>query len=1207
MNRKKKTIFLAITLLCINFSLFAQSISIILNNVSVKDAMTELKGKSGYSFVYAASDLDTRKNISVNANDLKQAIEQILSGQDVTYEIQGKNIIISQKGATKQQFSDQQKEIKGNVKDAMGTEIIGASVIEVGTSNGTITDLDGNFSLNVKDNAKIEISFIGFETQRVNVVPGKTLNIVLKEDTKMLDEVVVTGYGGTQKRSKVTNSISSVKKENLSVGLFSNPAQALSGAVSGLRVIQTSGNPSASPRIVLRGGTNLDGSGSPLIVVDGQLREDMADINPEDIESMDVLKDAGATAIYGARANNGVILISTKRGQEGRTQIGIKTKVGFNFLNSPYDWMNGEDYIWWMRTAYQRSSQIFHLSNGQWAGIQNMSTLTSPMPYGTGNIYWEDADKKIPATSIKDSRASYSPMIYTDDLAFLLKEGWQTMIDPVYGNKIIYKDYATSENITSPAMSQDYNASLSGGNQKSSYYANVGYNKTDGLPKGLEYKRISATLNADYKLKPWLTSSTNISFINSKKNALPDGSTANKTNEDMFFSGLMSQPPTLREENPTANFGINIGNYYRNFTTNKFSLAQNLTFNIIEGLSLKLSAMTMFDEIFNESSNKDIIQSGGNVNKTRSTSAFFQRDLQQTYNAILNYKFNIEAKHSVDAMVGYAFYDFRRKGFSASGSEAPTEDFGDLGLTSTGENKRSIDSWHERQRIMSFFGRLNYDYLSRYLLSFTIRRDGYSILLGDNRWGTFPGVSAGWIMSRESFMEKYQDIISFVKVRASYGINGNVSNISGDYVRNGAYDLQGSYVTSAYNGTVGFILGKLANPLLRWEKSHTFEVGLDLSFLENRINTNFTFYDRKTADKYADIPLPGTAGVNTIRTNNGEIRNRGFEFDLGFKIINTNDWSWDVNVNGGINKNKILKLPFNGLEKNRQNASQIYTGNGNELMWVGGYQEGEEPGALYAFLAEGIYKSESEIPGNLIDKTSGDNGSNGLWLYGPEAWAKLSDAQKANASGSAIALPIQPGDVKWKDVNNDGVIDDYDKVKMGYKTPRITGGLHSSVRYKNLTLYARMDYGLGHKILDSRTPWIMGNMVGLYNTINLTKDSWSPENPNGKYPIYTWADQLGKRNYARESSLFVYNGDYLAFREVALSYKVPAHLTNRVGIESLELSVTGQNLGYWTAAKTVYNPEISDGRSIWAGNDSLDRTGGYPLPRTLILGLNVTF
>lgn len=535
-------------------------------------------------------------------------------------------------------------------------------------------------------------------------------------------------------------------------------------------------------------------------------------------------------------------------------------------------------------------------------------------------------------------------------------------------------------------------------------------------------------------------------------------------------------------------------------------------------------------------------------------------------------------------MLGFEYYDSYYKAFSASGSGAPTDDFADLGLTDPGEGKRNIDSSHSRQRIMSFFGRINYDYQSKYLLSLVMRRDGYSKLAKDNRWGIFPGVSAGWVFGKESFMEPLNDIISFAKLRASYGLNGNVN---ADWVGN--YTVQGSYSTNTYNGNVGYLLGSLPIPYLQWEKSQTFEVGLDLSFLANKINANLTYYNRKTENKYASIPLPASSGVSSITSNNGKLQNQGLEMDFGFKLLNTKDWKWDLNVNAAYNINKILELPNNGLENNRQNAFQVYSGNGDELIWVGGYQEGQRPGDIYAYKAEGIYKSYDEIPGNLIDQSIGNNGSNNKILYGPDAWAKLTDEQKANA------LPIQPGDVKWKDVNGDGIIDQYDKVKIGNTTPKWTGGINTNVSWKSLTLSMRLDYALGFTVIDWKTPWIMGNMQGTYNTIEDTKKTWSPDNPNGIYPTYVWADQLGKRNYARNSSMFMYNGNYLALRELTLSYRLPSIWVNKAGLSNVELSVTGQNLGYWTEADHMYSPESSD------------NNGGYPLPRTVIFGINIGF
>lgn len=1081
----------------------------------------------------------------------------------------------------------------GVVKDATGETIIGASVVVKGTTNGTITGIDGDFALqNVKQGDIIQVSFVGYITQEVKWT-GRPLNITLQDDTQTLEEVVVTAYGGRQLRSKVTNSIAKVDDKTLSSGIHSNPAQALAGAVAGLRVQMTDGDPGATPTIVLRGGTNLDGSGSPLIIVDGAQR-DLSDINPADIESMEVLKDAGATAIYGARAANGVVLVTTKRGKEGYSTINVKAKIGLNYYHDNYNFLSARDYLYWMRTAYQRSANYWTDSAGNGHGSTTMSSLSGATPYGTGNIYF-NADGTV-ADGNKVSNANWSTMVYTDDLKFLLDKGWQVMDDPVYDQQLIFKEFQMRDvNIQSPALSQDYMISLTGGNDKGSYYSSLGYNNSEGNAVGNWYKRFTWTFNGDYKIRPWLTSNSSFNFSHNTWYGMVGGAA-----KSSYFSRVMSVPPTFRGTNEDGEYLIGVRGttdanqlllldaYERDNNTNKFTMTQSFNINFMKGLDLKLSGSWYYQDTKYESFNHDYMTGVNTWNTTRSSSDEYERTLNETYNAVLNFNRTFARKHNVSAMVGVEYYNKSVKGFYASGYGAPTDDFQDLSLTQ--EDGRSIDSWHYKERILSFFGKVDYDYEGKYLFSGVIRKDGYSRLAKDNRWGVFPGVSAGWVISKENFFteqEKLREIISFAKLRASYGANGNIPTSSIGY-----YTVQGAYATTtSYNQNSATLLSTLPNPGLLWEKSYTFEIGLDMGFFENKYNLNMTYYSRTTKDKIASITLPSHSGTSSYLSNNGEVRNRGFEFEFTGKIINTKDWNWTLQLNGAYNKNKIISLPDNGLERNRQSAMQVYSGNGDDKIWVGGYQEGQEPGAIYGFLAEGLYKSYDEIPGNLTDITSGNNGANGRTLYGPTAWAALSDAEKANG------YPIQPGDVKWKDVNGDGVIDDYDQVKLGNSRPRWTGGIVNTVTWKGLTFTARFDYALGYKVIDTKTPWILGNMQGTFNTVDLVFDTWTEDNVNAKYPTYVWADQLGKRNYARNNnSLFVYNGDYLAIRELSLSYSLPKSWIEKLKMEKLELSISAQNLGYITAAKNMASPEY--GADSW---------GGYSLPRTLIFGLNINF
>ena len=1064
----------------------------------------------------------------------------------------------------------QKKSITGVVMDASGESIIGASVVEVGTTNGVITDISGKFTLMVDPNGKIKVSYIGYQSQVLDVKGRNSFNIKLKEDSEMLDEVVVTGYGGKQLRTKVTNSISKVSEESLKVGVFSNPAQALSGAVSGLKVTQSSGNPGSTPTIVLRGGTEWDGSGSPLVMVDGQLRDGLNDINPEDIESMEVLKDAGATALYGARASNGVILITTKTGKVGKAEINLKAKVGMNYINNPYDFLGAKDFITAIRTAYDTTP---------WA---SKSSLDGASAYGTGNKYGSDLVWNL---LVKDSGNE-----------FLLNKGWQQMQDPLNSSiTLLYKDIKPSDyNLNNPSLTQDYNVNMSGGNDKGTYYAGLGYNKSEGLPISSFYERYSFIFNGSYKLADWITANSNFNYNRANWRSMP----GSQDNEGNYFGRIMSLPPTVRYEDEDGNpvLGPNHSDGNQSYQpekwlvdnqTDKFTMIQSLEIRPMKNLVIKGTANWYYSEGVYESFTKDFETAPGKFNTTRASSAKFERDFSQTYNVVLNYNNTFAQNHNIDVMLGSEYYDKKTKGFSASGSGAPTDDFADLNLTDNGEGKRTIDSWHSQYRILSYFGRLNYDYQGKYLLSGVFRYDGYSSLLGDNRWGFFPGVSAGWIFGKEDFIKNAVPDLSFGKLRFSYGVNGNATGI-------GAYTLQGSYNSQKYNGNVGYLIGALPNPGLKWEKTRTTEVGLDLSFFDNRLNANFTYYNRLTMDKYADLSLPTTTGFSSVKNNNGDFRNSGIEMELSGTILKIKDWTWKMGGNISYNKNKVVTLPDNGQPKNRIGGQQIYTGRkvldeaGNqvdEVIFVGGKQERQEPGILVGYKAEGLYKSWDDIPENLIVKTGNYQGK---YQYGPKAYAALSDAEKAKA------LQIAPGDVKWKDINNDGTIDAFDQVVMGNTTPHWFGGFNTTLTWKGLTLYGRFDFALDYWIYDNTTPWFLGCMQGGYNTTTDVFNTWSEENPNAKYPRYVWADQLGTANYYRTSTMFAYKGNYLAIREISLSYSLPQNIARKFYCQKLDVSVTGQNLGYITSAN-VASPEVSTAGS------------GYALPRTLLFGVNVTF
>lgn len=621
-------------------------------------------------------------------------------------------------------------------------------------------------------------------------------------------------------------------------------------------------------------------------------------------------------------------------------------------------------------------------------------------------------------------------------------------------------------------------------------------------------------------------------------------------------------------------------------------MSQALRADIMKGLYVRVSAIMMYDESLQESFNKDFrtgIMSYTNPNtgwnRTRSSEAQFDRVIRQTYNAIANYETKFLDKNNISAMVGFEFYDSFNKGLYAAGSLAPTDDFADLGLTLNNKDQqtRSTDSWHSNERIMSGFGRVNYNYDEKYLLTMTIRRDGYSRLLGDNRYGTFPAFSLGWLMHKESFMESTGDWLSYLKLRGSWGKNGNVGGI-------GTYELQGSYGSqTAYNGNIGFLQTGLANPVLRWEKSNTVEVGADMGFLDNRIYASLSFYNRITDDKIASVVLPTSSGVSSIRTNNGKMRNRGVELESTIKVISKKDLKWDIGLNGAWIKNMVLQLPFNGNENNRQGGQQIYDPATGKLIWVGGYQEGKEWGEVFGFVSEGIIRTDEDLAKyNKLDLAAGQ-----VW-YGSAAGRRVASAKLIAEKGLTGWISTKKGDVMWKDIDKNDTIDYRDQVSLGRVLPRVTGGFNTTVSYKDFALAARMDFALGHIQRDAMQLWSLGCMQGEFNMTKDVRDTWTPDNPDAKYPRYVWADQLNTKNFDRPSGMFWRKSNYLAFREVTLSYNLPKSMLSRIKIPKAIISVTGQNLGY-----------LSD-RLLNLPERTGDQNGAYIIPTQLIFGLDIT-
>ena len=1073
----------------------------------------------------------------------------------------------------------QEKTITGVVYDNTSFTIPGVSIVEKGTQNGTITDIDGNFTITVSsDKAVLEFSFIGYTTAAIAVQQQTEIKVILNENVELLDEVIVTGYGGQQKRATLTTAISKLDNKALENIAVSNAGQALQGSVSGLRVVNTSGKPGEAPNIVLRGGATISGdpaSNQALVVVDGIVRS-MNDVNPADIESMQVLKDAASTAIYGARANGGVILVTTKRAKEGKATVSYKFKGGLNYARTGYDFLDAKDFLY-----YNRLGNKYTNDAGFGRSLQQVNNTTG---YGT------------------NAGDHFSVKYLSDDNKHLLNEGWEVMTDPYDGvGQLLYKDYggemmnAAFEN---PSFTQDHYVSVTGGNDKASFLSSFGYYDEQGQVIGTSYSRFTGNVNGSYQVRENIKVNAGATYSFSKKPAM-------YIQESQLYYRAMSLWPTLNPYNedgsPAAGVGPADGNpLYWIDKLKRINNVRRTTFNIgasweiLPGLSLNESTSVYYIDNEQEDFDKKFqTQNTSSPNDTRLARGMYERQFQQQHSLTLTYAKEVAKKHNLDAMIGGEYFDYNRFKLEAKGNKAPSDDIPTLNGSS---DPTSVYSYKDGYRMLSGFARANYNYDYKYLFSVVARYDGIS-KLSDNRWGFFPGVSAGWNLHEESFFKdsKLASFVSNVKPRVSYGLNGNVAGL-GNYEVYGVYDKQ-----TAYDGNIGFLNTGLITNDLRWEKSKSFEVGLDLGFFNNRVNLILDYYNRTTSDLLTNLDLPGYTGFSSIRTNLGSLQNNGFEAEIKVNILNNpKAFTWDVSFNTSLVNNKIIKLPTNSNENNRQGGMEVYDPKTGKNIWVGGYQEGQKLGEVYGYVQERILRDWDDVKAS-----AGDRYDAIAELYGPNKWATMTDKEKIGKK------PIEPGDVLWKDLDNNGVINEYDREYIGNVLPKWTGGFSTNLAYKNVSIYARFDYALGHILYNDLAAKSLGQYQGSFNIITDVKNTWSPENPDADLPKFYYADQLAKKNITRSnnasaninnnSSRFYEKGDYLALRDLTISYQLPLKFIEKATLSSASIYITGQNLFYLTGY-TGMSPEPS----IAKDNAGVDG-GRYPMPRSVLVGASISF
>ena len=1085
------------------------------------------------------------------------------------------------------QYTQQNSQCTGTVTDEQGEPVIGATILVKGTNNRVVTDFDGHFTLpNVNRGSVLILSYIGMDSQEVKW-NGQPLKVKMKEQSQALNEVVITGYGGQQKRATLTTAISKMDSKVLDAAAFANAGSALQGSVTGLQVFNGSGQPGTAPSITLRGGASITGSAPALIIVDGVERT-LSEVNPSDIESMEVLKDAASTAIYGARANGGVILITTKQAKRGTSTINYRMKVGVNFRRDDYDFMNARDYIYYNRLGMKRYATSMK-GHGTPANVDAQNGYSG---YGYTNF--------TPRTDVL-----YYDAANPDHKKLLEEEGWQLMDDPYFSDspkrQLMFKDYSgllEKAIFHDQTTTQDHYLNFSGGNNFGSFVASLGYYHEEGVVRNTSYKRFTGSVKGDYQIKPWLKVRAGAQYTwRTRPKSYVDSWSS------LFYRTRSQRPtwnPYLKDGSPAPGWSSSDGNYlywndkltssngYRAETYNiGFDLTlipKHLTLTTNASLYHTLDQVENFNKAFYTQSNPN------KINTTRRSYGYLMKDTQTQLNAFLNYRNTFADKHNVDLMFGGEYYDYNYYKLWASTKNSPTDDIPTLNAGADKDDNPG--SYKSRNRIESLFGRFNYDYMQKYLLSFTFRYDGNS-KLKDNRWGFFPGVSLGWNMMEEDFWKasKLSKVISNIKPRISYGSNGNVSGI-GDFYIYGVYDQ-----LTNYNGNTAFYDRSLVNTALKWEQSHTFEAGLDLGFFKNRLSFILDYYVRNTSNLLQSVNLPSYLGFKSIQTNLGKLRNQGFEMEVRATPVHLrNGFRWDLSFNLSTVKNTIIKLPkserpFNQLEGVEVAAGKVDANGHTPTKWIGGYREGGKLGDLYSYKQDHIFRDWDDIRQHANKRID-----NVAKLYGPGLADEVNPQTGVLYKNSAGWKAIEPGDVCWEDINGDGIINTLDRKVVGNLRPTVTGGWSTTLSYKNLSLYARFDYALGHTIYNDLKARSMGQFQGQFNLIDKVKDMWSEDNPNSKYPVFTYADQLNKHNIWRGNSIFYEKADYMALREITLSYNLPKQWTKALQMSNASVYLTGQNLFYITGYDGA-SPEPSDGFDY----------GRYPSPRTLIFGLNITF
>jgi len=1090
---------------------YAQKVTINVKNASIEQVLEEIQQQTGYDFLFNAASLKGTQPVDLAFRDasLKTVLDACFANQPLTYQLENTLVLIRRKNNIKQTSREdqaiapqqQQREISGKVSDEQGMPVAGVTVKVKDTQTLTTTDNEGIYHIGITtDQAVLVFSTIGFSTEERMVSSNLTVDVVLKTLVSDLDEVVVIGYGSEKKRD-VTGAIVSIKSTDIEKRNPIDVFEAIQGKTPGVEVTSNSGAPGDESTVRIRGTATFDSGVNPLYIVDGAPIEDISGINPNDIESIEILKDAASAAIYGSRSANGVILITTKKGILGTPKFDVR------YLQS-----------------FKQMAHMIPQSNATERRIQS--------PTGVTEI---------------DS------------------------LNPAYSSDNYYQDL-----LSRTAVRNQVDLSVRGANEGMSYYGSLGYLNDEGIILNSYAKTIRSRFNVDFKLSKKSTFGNRIQLSYQTGNRINEGSVLLQGLlrpaqyriylPDGSLAGLVqarSNPVAWAQTyiNRNSLYQANIYNYFN------YQIADYLKFTV--------------DATVNGRYNENFIFSPKVLSSVENNSANDRRDFD-TYlqsQGYLNYNQTLASDHTLTGVLGVSVDKDTRKYIRLSATDFLTEAIETFNAAQL-FNQNNTLTFASRNASLSAFGRVGYSYKGKYIFNSNVRADGSSRFGKDKRWGFFPSVSAAWRISDEPFMAFSNDYLNDAKFRVSYGLTGN--DRIGDYDAIQRYSF-GQYY---YDGVSGVVPNTLfGNNTLGWETTKQFNLGVDLSFFNNRLSIVADYYDKLTTDLLYSAPLPDESGYSSVKVNVGSIKNKGFEFGINSIPVQKNDFTWAVDYNMSFNKTSVTEL-YNGIS--------MIPASGTTTWWV---EEGQQLGNFYGWNSLGVYQydeSNAYTPNwEQLDPIFDAAGEFVEYRYNGQAYN--GEVQKMKGSG----IILKGGDVNWEDLNKDGLIDDADRQILGNAQPLFTAGLNNSFAYKNFTFSFGIYTSWGGKLFNYARYYLNSYKSSTVTPQpDIIRSRWKKQGDVSIYPR--------SGNYAynqREiSSIYVEDASFIRLRNAKLSYELPQELYSKLKVNGFSVYAYGNNLLTWTNYRW-FDPEISPGSPLTMGKDS----GRYPRNREIGFGVNINF